>query len=260
MPYKNPEDKKAWRKRYHSKQLGYQRDWNRRQSEKTRPMREAAKAEREALKEHRENMAALKWTMGYVKQWIMDRDRLRKCTRCKKIIPNEKFSASRLKRTSGECKKCSGKVVREWKRKNPSAVKAMAQRHNARTRLDPVLLCQTRIRQAMQKAIKRFGKGEIVAGGKLRYLGCTAKKACAYIEQQFKDGMTWENYGTWQIDHVHPVASFDLSKESERRTAFHYTNLQPLWAKENMRKNDRILNREHQALLTLTPAVGSWKR
>jgi hypothetical protein len=48
--------------------------------------------------------------------------------------------------------------------------------------------------------------------------------------------MSWSNYGKWHVDHIKSCASFDLSKEDEQRKCFHYTNLQPLWAEENLSK------------------------
>ena len=51
--------------------------------------------------------------------------------------------------------------------------------------------------------------------------------------------MTWDNMGAWHIDHKLPLASFDLTKSEEQYRAFNYTNLQPLWALENLQKGDR---------------------
>ena len=70
----------------------------------------------------------------------------------------------------------------------------------------------------------------------INLLGCTIQEARNHIEKQFIDGMSWENYGKWHIDHIKPCASFDLTKENDQRKCFHYTNLQPLWAKDNLVK------------------------
>jgi hypothetical protein len=67
-------------------------------------------------------------------------------------------------------------------------------------------------------------------------LGCTIQKAREHIENQFLEGMTWENYNlyTWHIDHIKPVNTFDLSDPVQQQQCFHYTNLRPLWAAENL--------------------------
>jgi hypothetical protein len=51
--------------------------------------------------------------------------------------------------------------------------------------------------------------------------------------------MTWENHGSWHIDHRIPICSFDLKEEEEQKKCFHYTNLQPLWAAENLSKGGK---------------------
>lgn len=75
-------------------------------------------------------------------------------------------------------------------------------------------------------------------------IGTTLPELKKYLEKKFKPGMSWENYGFygWHIDHQTPLISFDLTKPEEQKKAFHYTNLQPLWAKENLSKKDKILN------------------
>ena len=63
-----------------------------------------------------------------------------------------------------------------------------------------------------------------------------------YLESKFKPGMPRENYGKeWHIDHIIPCVAFDLSKEENQKMCFHYTNLQPLWAHENLSKSSKIL-------------------
>lgn len=75
-------------------------------------------------------------------------------------------------------------------------------------------------------------------------LGCSVNELKIHLESQFKEGMSWANYGNpngdhsncWHIDHIVPCASFDLSDPEQQKKCFHFTNLQPLWADENMRK------------------------
>jgi len=53
--------------------------------------------------------------------------------------------------------------------------------------------------------------------------------------------MSFSNYGKWHIDHIIPCARFDLRKPNEQKKCFNYKNLQPLWAFDNLSKNDKIL-------------------
>jgi len=75
------------------------------------------------------------------------------------------------------------------------------------------------------------------------YLGCSVEELKSWLESQFKPGMSWDNYGfrVWHIDHIRPCASFDLSDIEQQKQCFHYTNLQPLWARENIQKKDKLV-------------------
>lgn len=73
----------------------------------------------------------------------------------------------------------------------------------------------------------------------MKLLGCTVEELWKHLENQFQPGMTRENYGEWHVDHIKPCASFDLTKPEEQQKCFHYTNLQPLWAKDNLTKGAR---------------------
>jgi hypothetical protein len=72
----------------------------------------------------------------------------------------------------------------------------------------------------------------------LKYLGCSVSDYRAYLESLFVQGMGWDNWSLkgWHIDHIVPICNFDLAKEEELYKAFHYTNTQPLWALDNLRK------------------------
>jgi hypothetical protein len=71
-------------------------------------------------------------------------------------------------------------------------------------------------------------------------IGCSPTEFRSYIEKMFVDGMAWENYGKWHVDHIIPISSFDLNILEERQKAFHYTNCQPLWAIDNLKKGVKL--------------------
>lgn len=85
-------------------------------------------------------------------------------------------------------------------------------------------------------------KGKNKSAPTMKLLGCTAEQARQHLESHFTEGMSWENHGVhgWHIDHIIPCASFDLTDPDQQRQCFHYTNLQPLWAEDNLRKSDKI--------------------
>lgn len=70
------------------------------------------------------------------------------------------------------------------------------------------------------------------------WLGCSIADLKIHLEKQFQPGMSWDNYGEWHIDHITPLAS--AKNEDEVLLLCHYTNLQPLWAKDNLLKGDKI--------------------
>jgi hypothetical protein len=88
------------------------------------------------------------------------------------------------------------------------------------------------LRSRMNQAIK----GRYKTGSAVRDLGCTIQKFQGYISQMFQDGMTWYNHGEWHLDHIKPLASFDLTDREQFLEACHYMNYQPLWAKDNLEK------------------------
>ena len=71
----------------------------------------------------------------------------------------------------------------------------------------------------------------------LKLLGCSIEELKKYLSKRFHKGMTWNNYGKWHIDHIKPLAKFNLSKIDQQKKAFNFRNLQPLWALDNQKKN-----------------------
>jgi len=100
-----------------------------------------------------------------------------------------------------------------------------------------------KIRRLLKDRIYGSLKGLNKSENTVNLLGCSLEFCKQYIENQFKDGMTWDNWGRglgdkgmqeWHIDHIQPCIMFDLSKPEQQAQCFHYTNLRPLWAKENI--------------------------
>lgn len=93
------------------------------------------------------------------------------------------------------------------------------------------------VRSLIGKSVKY--KGSQKSKKTEEILGCTIEDFIKYIQSKFKEGMTLENYGEWHIDHIIPVSS--ANNEEELIKLNHYTNLQPLWAEENLKKGKKIL-------------------
>ena len=81
-------------------------------------------------------------------------------------------------------------------------------------------------------------QGNIKSLNTMFLIGCEIDYLMYHIQNKFTKGMSWDNYGLWHIDHIKPCASFDMSKPEEQRECFHYSNLQPLWAIDNIKKSD----------------------
>lgn len=119
----------------------------------------------------------------------------------------------------------------EWRRK--SDLEAKRRRYARDPLYRAVMSMRCRIRHALS-GINKSAKT-------LELLGCDASQLRQHLEKQFQPGMTWDNYGVtgWHIDHKKPCASFDLADPAQQRECFHYSNLQPLWALDNIKKGDR---------------------
>ncbi len=94
-----------------------------------------------------------------------------------------------------------------------------------------------RLTDNLRRRLRHALKGKLKSASTMVLLGCTAEHARKWIESQFTDGMTWN---TIQIDHMMPCASFNLIDPEQQRRCFHYTNLEPLFKRDNLRKGARI--------------------
>lgn len=120
---------------------------------------------------------------------------------------------------------------RKWEKEHAQEI-AKRRRQNLDHRLAHALRNRTRL------ALKNLQK----SGSAVRDLGCTIQELKAHLEERFLSGMTWDNWGRygWHIDHVVPLVAFDLSDREQFLKACHYTNLQPLWATDNLKKYNYV--------------------
>ena len=131
------------------------------------------------------------------------------------------------------------KVSYNKKNKAKIAIKRIANRNKRaaqrrhRYKTDPLYRLACNIRRAMSRSIK-VEKTQTL-------LGCSFEIFKTYIESKFLPGMTWDNYcyDGWHIDHIKPLSWFDITDPTQVAIANHYTNLQPLWAVDNLSKNNR---------------------
>jgi len=200
------------------------------------------------------------------------------CTKCK-IKQNIINFYKDLRRKDGlqsHCKKCFNKrtveynkifrknnpeLVREWGRKNAKddyrrrkeaiikyqkeyysnnkkKIRDRQREYNTkRYRKDPLFRTRVLLSSRLWKASK--GIGFTKTNKTENILGCSYEEFMVYIEKKFKKGMTWENQGQWHLDHVIPLSVAKTQEELEKLC--HYTNLQPLWAKDNLSKSNKIM-------------------
>lgn len=138
-----------------------------------------------------------------------------------------------------ERKRWHGRTSEQVVKDNAKRVERYARNRRARV----AAVCRARLREFT------VSRGR-VKGATVEIIGCSWAELCAYLESKFQPGMSWGNYGHggWHIDHVIPCQAkvdgkfvFDLGTAEGVRACFHYTNLQPLWALDNIRKGNKIL-------------------
>lgn len=132
-------------------------------------------------------------------------------------------------------KRHGDKIVAQ--RATPEARQRRNARARERYRNEPALRIELCYRASLKQALHAQGVSKKERA--LCLLGCSVAELKQHLARQFSDGMNWTNYGQWHIDHIRPCASFDLADPAQQAMCFHYSNLQPLWARDNQRKNSQ---------------------
>jgi len=189
----------------------------------------------------------------------------RRCRVCKGVKPLDDFHKSGGRVFYGKksyCKKCSrseyqrpyyqsdrGKAKKAQHDKKyksqPHIKKRQREKQAERYRNDPQYKIASCLRVVIGNVLKRKGAKKI--GSAVVELGCTVDELIEHLEFKFYKNletgemMNWENHAKrgWHVDHIKPLCSFDLEDPEQFKEACHYTNLQPLWWKENLSKNGR---------------------
>ena len=102
--------------------------------------------------------------------------------------------------------------------------------------------CLYRLPRNLRSRLHSAIKNNYKSGSAVKDLGCSIQELKVHLEEQFQPGMTWDNWSHngWHIDHIKPLASFDLAKREQLLEACNYNNLQPLWAKDNQKKSNKL--------------------
>ena len=131
------------------------------------------------------------------------------------------------------------KYAREYRKKNKQKVQAIVNKSTKkRLKKDVTFRLSHSIRCSISSSIRRMGYTKKSRTHKI--LGCTFEELKQHLESQFQEGMTWDNYGRdgWHIDHIYPVSK--ARDEQHLLELNYYTNLQPLWKKDNIAKGNRL--------------------
>lgn len=168
---------------------------------------------------------------------------------CKKVYPRDKEkNLNRAIKYAQEHKEERKQYLHVYYRENKEILSKKQKKYNERNREQRNLYERDRKRNNIQLRIihnLRSRINKVITKGRkskhtIELLGCSIDEFKDHIESLFVSDMNWNNYGKWHIDHIIPCSVFDLENSEEQDICFHHTNLQPLWANDNISKSNRI--------------------
>lgn len=184
---------------------------------------------------------------------------LKTCNKCKQSFCFDNFYKNKLGKNGlmARCKPCAKNDINKWQKQNKEKVRELnrintlnwrknnKEKLNANSRIKDVERRKTDINYKLRKNLRvrlySAIKNNTKTGSAVSDLGCTIEQLKIHLEQKFQPGMTWDNYGEWHIDHIYPLSKVDLTIREELLKVCNFNNLQPLWAKENCSKNNKLL-------------------
>ena len=183
---------------------------------------------------------------------------MKTCSKCKLNKDVSEFSKDKTKKDGFryQCRVCQKTRKNQYYLDNKNKIKEYRKEHykeyyelnkdklikktssyiKKRRQEDPLFKLQCNIRSLILLYIKRRGFSKKTKTHEI--LGCDSKTFKLHLENQFTDGMNWNNQGKWHLDHIYPVS---LARDQKHVIELnHYTNFQPLWASDNLRKGNRV--------------------
>lgn len=185
------------------------------------------------------------------------------CKKCNISLEENNFH-KQVRRSDGLypwCKVCVKKYntdnreaknlrLKNWRLKNPEKNKLLdklsKQRRKEKIRAEQriwqkrtrLLNPNFRLAQNLRTRLNMAIRYDTKVGSAVTDLGCSIDEFKLYLETKFQPGMNWDNWSKdgWHIDHIKPLSSFDLSDLEQFKEATHYSNMQPLWAVDNLKK------------------------
>lgn len=117
-------------------------------------------------------------------------------------------------------------------------IKKNSARNSARRKTDLQYRLQCNLRSRLSNALR----GRTKNASAIKDLGCSTEELKTYLASKFTGEMSWDNYGTvWEIDHIRPLANYDLTDREVVLMLVHFTNLQPMLIQENKRKSNKVI-------------------
>lgn len=170
--------------------------------------------------------------------WGKEKNKLKKKKYNKKYSNPNKQKLYSYSKTYRENNKDKRKVY--WKKYYESNKQKL---NDYRKNCDASIKIKYKLSNILRSRLRMALKNNQKVGSAVQDLGCSIDELKTYLESKFQSGMSWDNYGIngWHIDHIKPLASFDLTDRKQFLEACHYKNLQPLWAKDNLIKGDKLI-------------------
>jgi hypothetical protein len=168
---------------------------------------------------------------------------MKKCCKCKKSKNTKDFGFNKSSKTKDgihpECRECVRERKAVYYARNKHSVNAAGAIYKRTRRAVDI---SVRIKDTLRSRLRMAIKGNQKKGSAVSDLGCSIPFLKDYLKTRFKSGMNWNNYGKgrgkWNIDHIIPLSRFNLEDRKQILIACNFSNLQPLWTEENLRKSD----------------------